>query len=296
LQFYSQLLLFRDDAQREALIFPSTLSPQQRRIVHTLAHHMGLAHISRGNGEQRQVHVFRAPTESRNNLSPLISSMPTMHGESRRGLNRAATMDFSDARGSDPGVYGTLGRGSSALLELPGSPGGDAMNARTNLRAAKSFADLRSFTPSPVPSSASFPAALGNNIARFAEYGNGSVASTTPSLTPTATGTTMSGNRDDTLLVNGLGGMSLGGNLGVGGAGARDPHQQSALGGNRVFNMGYDGQSRDRTGEIPMRQPRGPAPERGPGFGNGRTRQNGQQNGRGSGELDVQSGVEIVVE
>ncbi|MCJ1305115.1 hypothetical protein MMC08_007929 [Hypocenomyce scalaris] len=304
LQFYSQLLLFRDDLNREALIFPSTLSPQQRRIVHTLAHHMQLAHLSRGNGEQRQVHVFRAPPGS--NLSPPIPQVPTVHDDaSRRGLNRAATIDFNEARASDNGMYNTLrGQQSSGFLGIPDSPGG--FGAQQNLRAAKSFADLRSYTPSPVPSSASFPAALQSNIARFQDYGPGSVASTTPTLTPTASGSALGQHRDEGLLVNGLGAMSLGSNLGPNGGSPRrlrgmfswdqDNQQQSAtgpIGSNRSFNVNYDDQSRDRSQNMPMRQPRGPATERGTGFSRGR--QNGHQ-GRGSDELRASSSVEIIVE
>ena len=319
LQFYSQLLLFRDDLSRDALIFPSTLSPAQRRVVHTLAHHMVLAHVSRGTGEQRQVHVYRAPA---NNLTSSVPAIPTtVHPveSQRRGLNRAATMDFTDARGSDPGAYSTIGRQTASLLDIPGSPGRD----RQNLRPAKSFADLRSYTPSPVPSSASFPAALGAGISRYIDYGGNSVASTTPSLTPTATGTTISGNRDDSLLLNGLANMSLssglGGNLGVGGANLRDPRglqgmdreNQNPVGtgigasfATRAYNLGYENQLREqerreqeRGQVLPLRQPRGPESARGAGFDRSR-QQNGHQNGnrQSGGDLDVQSGVEILVE
>ena len=218
-------------------------------------------------------------------------------------------MDFSDARGSDSGLYSTL-RGQSTLLEIPGSPGGSGLSAGQNLRAAKSFADLRSYTPSPVPSSASFPPALGPGISRYTEYGATSVASATPSLTPTATPS----NRDEPMLVNGLGNMtltsSLGGSLGVGGSMSRDSRDPRGIlsldrdsqhpvgtgisgSGSRSFSMGYDEQSRNQA--APVRQPRGPAPERGTGFSR---RQPGPHNNRGNnnGELDVQSGVEIVVE
>ena len=305
LQFYSQLLLFRDDHAREALIFPSNLSPPQRRIVHTLAHHMQLAHVSRGNGDQRQVHVFRAPQGS--NLSPPIPHGSAIHGgdASRRGLNRAATIDFSEARGSEPGMYNTLrGQQSSGFLSIPDSPGG--FGTQQNLRAAKSFADLRSYTPSPVPSSASFPAALQSNIARFQDYGPGSAASITPTLTPAASGSALGHHREEGLLVNGLSGMSLGSNLGPNGGSPRrlrgmfswdQDSQQSTtgpIGSNRSFNMSYDDQSRDRPSQnMPTRQPRGPAPERGTGFSRGR--QNGHQ-GRGSDELRASSSVEIIVE
>lgn len=323
LQFYSQLLLFRDDHTREALIFPPTLSPQQRRIVHTLAHHMGLAHISRGNGEGRQVHVYRAPQGQTPNISP--PSIPTVHpveNHQRRGLTRATTMDFTDTRSESAAMFSTIGRQASALLDIPSSPSGreSAAQNRQNLRAAKSFADLRSYTPSPVPSSASFPAALGNNVSRYQqqEYGAHSAASTTPTLTPTATG-----NHQESLLVNGLAGVSLGGPLGNMGSGSlrgdpRDPrgmlsHEQERSGGTigggsghsgmagggvtRSFSMGFDEvrAERDRSHVMPQRQPRGPDSERGAGFAS-RSRQHHGGRGGSGGELDVQSGVEIVVE
>ena len=324
LQFYSQLLLFRDDASREALIFPPTLTPQQRRTVHTLAHHMGLAHVSRGNGEQRQVHVFRAPLNAGPALSP--QPIPTVHpveSQQRRTLARATTMDFSDARSEGHGMYSTIGRSAHALLDIPASPSGrnEAMQSRqNNLRPAKSFADLRSYTPSPVPSSASFQTALGAGISR---YGNdyGSVSTATPSLTPSTSGNSMSPpNPSESLLVNGLAGVSLtsplGGNLGIGASlrEARDPRiamereqrereSQNAVGSGLSGNgttrsyVGYGlddspTQQSNRGGSlIPMRQPRGPDSGRGVGFG--RDRQNHR---RSDGELDVQSGVEIVVE
>lgn len=317
LQFYSQLLLFRDDLSREALIFPPTLSPQQRRIVHTLAHHMGLAHISRGSGDGRQVHVFRAPQGQTPNVSP--PQIPTVHpveSHQRRGLARATTMDFTDTRSESAAMYSTIGRQASALLDIPSSPGAreSAAQSRQNLRAAKSFADLRSFTPSPVPSSASFPATLSNNVSRYQQdYGAHSVASTTPSLTPTATG-----NHQESLLVNGLAGVSLGGPLGgnLGGSLRGDPrdprgvlsHEQERSGGSghsgmpgggvtRSFSMGFDEvrAERDRGHVIPQRQPRGPDSDRGAGFGT-RSRQHHGGRGGSGGELDVQSGVEIVVE
>ncbi len=92
-------------------------------------------------------------------------------------------MEFNDVRGVAPGMYNTLrGQQSTGFLGIPDSP--SAFGNQSNLRGAKSFADLRSYSPSPVPSSASFPAALQSNIARFQEqqgtYGPGSAASTTP--------------------------------------------------------------------------------------------------------------------
>lgn len=311
LQFYSQLLLFKDDLSREALIFPSTLSPTQRRTVHTLAHHMALAHVSRGTGEHRQVHVFRAPLAG-SNISPPIPQYPIhVHpGDAhRRGLNRAATIDFGEARGTDMGGYGTLGRQPSGLLDIPGSPGTGGMSAAAqNLRGAKSFADLRSYTPSPAPSSASFPATLTANISRYTDSGPIGGTSAISNLTQTASGIPLS-NRDESLLVNGLGGMSLGAGLGIGGGSTRDPrgmlppfdrdHQPQALvapiGSNRTLSLSHDDPARERGPGMPARQPRGPLPERGPGFPP-RNRQDGhRQRGSDESSIPVQS-VEIVVE
>jgi hypothetical protein len=322
LQFYSELLLFKDDHTREALIFPSTLTPGQRRIVHTLAHHMQLSHISRGNGDQRQVHIIRAPPGS--SISPPLAQSSTLHGDSsRRVLNRAATTDFSESRGQDPNLYGTLrGQQSTGFLGIPDSPGG--FGSAVNLRAAKSFADLRSYTPSPVPSTASFPVGLQSNIARFTGNGEGpshvatSMASMATTMPSSISGLGIASQRDDTsLLINGLGNMGIGTNNGSSDAdsprrlrgmfsrettsnfanlAAGSNSQSSAtpsgpIGSNRGFvGMGIfvnTGNDMSSNGTLPMRQPRGPIGERGPGFGrigatNGRV--NGHQT-RGSDEL-----------
>lgn len=42
LEFYSQLLLFRDDKNRQELVFPNTLLPHQRRIVVVFSNQLGL--------------------------------------------------------------------------------------------------------------------------------------------------------------------------------------------------------------------------------------------------------------
>ncbi|EAW14920.1 putative R3H domain protein [Aspergillus clavatus NRRL 1] len=302
LSYYSQLLLFKEDPSRDSVLFPATLSPVQRRTVHTLAHNMGLGHASRGSGEQRQVQVFKVAPGT--NVSPPLTSIPTAvqpADTARRGLNRAATIDFSEARNEGgPGPFSTLRGQTSGFLGVLDSPGNYG-NAQ-NLRAAKSFADLRSYTPSPVPSSASFPAALQSNGARLQHYeGAASGASNTPTLTPAPSGSNLGLQRDDNLLVNSLGGLSLG--TGIGGPNASprrlrgmfsweqpesQPSSAGPIGSNRSIGLGFDGQSQER---MPIRQPRGPMSEKGPGF----RRSNGHQP-RGSDELRPSSGVEIIVE
>ncbi|KAG2026327.1 hypothetical protein GB937_001836 [Aspergillus fischeri] len=302
LSYYSQLLLFKEDPSRDSVLFPSTLSPIQRRTVHTLAHNMGLGHASRGTGEQRQVQVFKVAPGT--NVSPPLTSIPTAvqpADTARRGLNRAATIDFSEARNEGgPGPFNNLRGQTSGFLGVLDSPGN--YGNTQNLRAAKSFADLRSYTPSPVPSSASFPAALQSNGARLQHYeAVTSGASNTPTLTSAPSGSSLGVQRDDNLLVNSLSSLSLG--TGIGGPNASprrlrgmfswdqpesQPSSAGPIGSNRSVGLGFDGQSQER---MPIRQPRGPMPEKGSGF----RRSNGHQS-RGSDELRTNSGVEIIVE
>jgi len=266
--------------------FPNSLTPSQRRIIHTLAHQMGLAHVSKGAGDSRCVHIFKVH-DGPQNLSPPMPQLPTSHitEQPRRGLNRAATTDFSDVRASEA-FYNTFGRQGSTLLGFPDSPRG--LTAAPNLRAAKSYADLRSYTPSPVPSTASYPATR----YPLGEYGNST--STNPTPTPT---TQSMAQRDEELLSNQVSRMTLGSGFGQSSS-PRTLRQMVSwenpgpIGGHRGFSATFEEQSRDRQG-LPSRQPRGPLPERGNGFG--RPRQNGHH-GRGSDELSSQSGVEIVVE
>lgn len=283
LQFYSQLLLFKETVDRETMTFPSTLSPPQRRIVHTLAHQLGLAHVSKGDSGQRQLHIFKVHDSQ--GLSPPMPQMSSSHAteQPRRGLNRAATTDFSDVRGSE-GFYNAFGRQASGLLGFPDSPGGLA--AAPNLRAAKSYADLRSYTPSPAPSTASHPIGrLGGPNLDALSFASGAT-STNPNGTPT---TGSMAQRDEGLLERELGRMQIGSNFGQGGS-PRSLRQMTSwdnpgpIGGHRTFGGNYD--------DRPSRQPRGPVPERGSGFS--RPRQNGHQ-GRGSDELSSQSNVEILV-
>ena len=291
LSFYNQMLLFKDDASRETLIFPSGLSPIQRRTVHTIAHNLSLHHSSSGNGDARQVHVSRLPQGS--SISPPLNHLSSFHPDpSRRVLNRAATTDFSESR--DGGAfYGTLRpQQSGPFLGVPDSPGGVFSN-RDNLRSAKSFADLRSYTPSPVPSSASFPAALQSNVARYTEmHAAGSAAVTGGSIPPGSSALHQA--HDEHPLLNGFANMSVGTNIGPG-LSRGSPrtvrnmvsweHQgapTAPIGSNRNFSMGnHSDGSRERNPSMPIRQPSIPT-DRGPS-GFSRNRQTGHQS-RGSDE------------
>ncbi|EDU40035.1 R3H domain protein [Pyrenophora tritici-repentis] len=280
LSFYTQLLLFKETKDRDSMTFPSTLTPIMRRTIHTLAHQLGLAHISKGTGDQRQVHIFKVYDNQ--GLSPPMPQMPSNQMEQpRRNLNRAATTDFSDVR-AEGGFYNAFNRQPSGLLGFPDSPGG--LNAVPNLRGAKSYADLRSYTPSPAPSTASHPIGRPGGISLEGLGYSGS--STNPNGTPT---TGSMSQRDDGLLEREMNRMQLNSSYPQNGS-PRSLRQMTSwdapgpIGGHRTFSTNYD--------DRPSRQPRGPLPERGQGFS--RPRQNGHQN-RGSDELSSQSNVEILV-
>lgn len=287
LEFYTQLAVFKGRPD-EVLILPPNLTPQQRRTVHTLAHHMGLAHASKGDGDQRAVHVYKSQAAAER-LSPPVPQLGSLQNDSqRRTLNRAATTDFHDVRNGEGGLYGLRQQTSGYLPVFPSQT--NNLSISQNLRAAKSFADLRSYTPSPVASTASFPASLSNNVARLQEQAR---EGTTPSLSSQGSGL---GSRDDGLLVNGLGNLNLGNGFGnsprtIRGIGSWERNTGDSvgaigtIGGHRSFstNNHFDDQSRERGQGMPSRQPRGPA-----GSGFPRNRQNGHMN-RGSDEISQQS-------
>lgn len=299
LQFYSKLLLFKEDPSRDLLAFSPSLTPPERRIVHTLAHHMGLGHASKGDADRRAVHVFKDTSRAR--VSPPMPQVSSLRGEDRRHLSRAATTDFSDVRGGD-NYYGSGMRHQGSGYLSSGFDTSSALGPGNNLRAARSVADLRSYTPSPVPSTASFPAALRNNIASLQDFGRDGTQSNTPTLmTPTSS---LAERGESTNIINGLGNMSLGGTSAFGGSprGLRGgPSWERAenpgtIGGHRSFSTNFDDRAQgSRAPGGPDRQPRGPVPERGAGFP-ARRGQNGHVT-RGSDELSQQSSApEITVE
>jgi hypothetical protein len=289
LEFYTEMTLFKRDTSREVLIFPPTLEPNHRRVVHTLAHHMGLMHTSRGNGEQRQVHIHRIAPGT--NVSP--PTLPGAFGSGdglRQTLGRSSTADFNDGRPFDGPSFNTLrGQSSVGLLDVV-DPNAYGRSADSNLRNAKSFADLRSWSPSPVPSTASFPAALQTNGARLQQALNDTAGTNTPTLTPTASSAGPGVNRDEPFLISSFSNLSM---TNTGGSQTSPRRQRSffgngsewsdgqnyqataPIGSKRTVSMGPESSSQTNN---PLRQARGPNSSSGLGF-------NRRQNGRGSDEL-----------
>ncbi|PHH51332.1 RNA-binding protein PIN4 [Ceratocystis fimbriata CBS 114723] len=165
-----------------------------RRQIHIIAHHMGLEHRSVGETDVRQLHIYKKRHEpSPTGLTTINSASLDAH---RRGLSRAATFDFAT---DQPRVI-TNYSSSHAMhrpgptIEYPMSAEPTAPGLPNNLRAAKSFADLRSMSPSPSANSTSGGylntsglnafATTNAGLSRLNEFssGNGS-----PSLSPSPT-------------------------------------------------------------------------------------------------------------
>lgn len=298
LSYYTEIVVFKKDPSRDSLIFPATISPADRRQIHTMAHHLGLEHRSQGEGDGRCVQILKKRLSEANISNAQLPG--GYYNESRRGLNRAATIDFAEALASES-YQRNIGRHASGLLDIPQSPGLGGLSGVHNLRAAKSFADLRSYTPSPVPSTASFPAGFSHNFTHYADHGLSSAASGTPNLTPTSAGGMA--HRDEAYLNNSMSNLSLFENRVNGcrtnGSGRicqdREPHATNAgtIGSQRPVNSSkQDDTLRNTTSSsLNHREPRNPGPDWGAGNGSfSRPRQNGHTT-RSSGEVDV-SGFE----
>ncbi|KAI1327626.1 hypothetical protein F5Y16DRAFT_189263 [Xylariaceae sp. FL0255] len=238
LEFYTQLTLFKNDPSREVHIFPPDVAPEQRRQIHILAHNMGLEHRSVGEADRRQIQIMKRPQ----------NSPPVHHGQlpnnvswddHKRGLSRSATFDLTNPR-IDPGAYRTQRR-QGPTLELPsGSPDTATPN---NLRAAKSFADLRMNSPSPAQSQSSYLNGLGS---RYGDFSQTSLT-TPPNLTPTTAQNAAAST--DTLLSN-MGGLTLG--FDSNGTHMRGSQNPGAIGSQRPGANGTGNRN------APERQPRGP--------------------------------------
>ncbi|KAI1736420.1 hypothetical protein F4680DRAFT_261183 [Xylaria scruposa] len=240
LEFYTQLTIFKNDPSREVHIFSPDIAPEQRRQIHILAHNMGLEHRSVGEADRRQIQIMKRPENS-----PPVNAQSQLTNVSwedhRRGLSRAATFDFAESRiGSS--AYHSLGR-QNPTLELPGSPDGGIPN---NLRAAKSFADLRAHSPSPAPSGSSY-AGLGNGLgARYGDFSQTSLT-TPPNLTPTTAHNAASST--DALLSSNMSSLGLG--FDPNGSHMRSRETPGAIGSQRPSANGANR-------NAPERQPRGP--------------------------------------
>ncbi|KAJ9131337.1 RNA-binding post-transcriptional regulator cip2 [Pleurostoma richardsiae] len=286
LGFYTELTLFRNDPNREIFVFPNDITPEQRRQIHILAHNMGFEHQSVGDGEHRQLHVMKrsAAPQIPSHLQTSVSSLDAH----RRGLSRAATIDFAESRGMSSSNYHTVGRQGNPTLELPGgSP--DGANGINSLRGVKSFADLRSYSPSPSPSTSSYvtntisrppnaPDAV--NVARYGDYGSIATLGGPSSLTTPTTPGGGIGASDASTLVSTMNSLGLGGFE----SGAPHGRSQQAPGAIGSQRPGMNGTS-NRMANAPERQPRGPEWETSAGFGS-RSRANGHMQ-RGSDSSDA---------
>lgn len=271
LEFYTELVMFRRDDSREILVFPPGISPEHRRSIHILAHHMGLEHQSIGEADARQLTVLKRQQPSPTaNIHNAPANSLDVH---KRGLSRAATFDFAadrESRVTSNNYAQVMGR-QGPTLELPGSPDGNGIP--NNLRAAKSFADLRSFTPSPSQASSSYLAPGGgmNSIgptstARFGDYVN-------PVASPSHPGNPSTPGPKNDGLVSSLGALNIG-SYESSSLPQQNRSTPGAIGSQRPSANNSSGTSSAAGKGAPDRQPRGPEWEASSGFG-GRSRPNG---------------------
>lgn len=247
---------------------------------------MGLEHQSVGEADSRQIHVVKRQLPSPTSQMHTVPAVGLDYH--KKGLSRAATFDFAadrESRAVTNNYSHMLGR-QGPTLELPGSPEGPGL---ANLRAAKSFADLRSFSPSPSASSSSYLTAVnngmgsmpptGNGVARYSEYASGlnqNSSLATPNLTPTTPGTAGTpGTTGENSLLNSLAGLNLG-------SFEPAPHAQPRNAPGAIGSQRPGAGANNRGANVPERQPRGPEWETSAGFG-ARNRANGHAQ-RGSGE------------
>ncbi|EFX06227.1 r3h domain protein [Grosmannia clavigera kw1407] len=299
LQFYLDLYMFRNDDNREVHIFPADTAPEDRRMIHILAHNMGLEHTSIGEGENRQVHVSKSKFATGTHQSSAQQPGVTLDGHPR-GLSRAATYDFND-RQQHPSVH-AVGRGPT--LTIPNSPENHQHGGLNSLRGVKSFADLRSFSPSPSPSMVSSgglaaPSSNGHGggggVSFMTHYPNDGPFG--PSLTtPTTPGSGLaapppqpaSNAGDASSLVNGLGSLGLGSSSYDGNGNSLASWSRETPGAIGSQRPSANGNGGNRS--IPERQPRGPGSdwENPNGFSRGRS--NGHMH-RGSDSSDSRLGA-----
>jgi hypothetical protein len=290
---YIKMRGYREDSNNnDYLIFDASTAPEERRVIHILAHNMGLHHGSYGTGDSRCAVVWKenmGPPDLAVNPShtPVPAVDQLQYPANSKSLARAATIDFGEQRTSSTNGYGTVGRHGNPALEVPDSSP-DGLNSIANLRTIRSMAELgrpgqnlQARTPSPRESG--YP----TSSLRLNEHGLSSrpdLSSAFPGLaaTPTTPGGSLNHRASDLSLsgvTNNLSSLSV----------AEGPYEASRL----RENPGAIGSQRPGVNGLsarnaPERQPRGP--ETGwenAGF-NGRRVNGHAQRGSGSSKLSSQ--------
>lgn len=249
LDLYVQLRKYKEDpSAREYLPFESSKSPEERRLIHTLAHHLGLYHESMGSNENRCTVVWKeGMTPPSLALNSTIVEQLQYPGQNKI-LARAATIDFGEQRTASSNGYGTIGRNGNPSLEIPeDSP--DGLNSANNLRTIRSMAELgrpgmQARTPSPGESGY---ANLGMSSRQDLTSGGFPGMTTTPT---TPGGSSLNHRASDlsiSAVTNNLSSLSV----------AEGPYETSrrdpgAIGSQRPSMNGLNGRN------APERQPRGP--------------------------------------
>lgn len=295
LEIYIDLRKYKEDQSiREYLPFEASNTPEERRLIHVLAHNLGLHHESFGSAENRCTIVWKegmAPPGLAMNTSHTPVSVSAVeqlqYPGNSKSLARAATIDFGEQRTSSTNGYGTIGRHGNPSLELPeGSP--DGLNSVANLRTIRSMAELgrppvmQARTPSPRESAYPTSSLRLNDIGLSSRPDLSSAFPAGLTTTPTTPGSTLNHRASDLSLsgvTNNLSSLSV----------ADGPYETSrprenpgAIGSQRPGVNGLSARN------APERQPRGPESgwESSGGFGGRRVNGHAQ---RGSGSSNLTS-------
>lgn len=260
---YIKMRTYREDANNtDYLVFDASTAPEERRVIHILAHNMGLHHGSYGTGESRCAVVWKenmGPPDLAVNSShtPVSAVDQLQYPANSKSLARAATIDFGEQRTSSTNGYGTVGRHGNPALEVPDSSP-DGLNNIANLRTIRSMAELgrpgqnlQARTPSPRESG--YP----TSSLRLNEHGLSSRPDLSSAFgglaaTPTTPGGSLNHRASDLSLsgvTNNLSSLSV----------AEGPYEASRL----RENPGAIGSQRPGVNGLsarnaPERQPRGP--------------------------------------
>lgn len=286
LDLYVQLRKYKEDpSAREYLPFESSKSPEERRLIHTLAHHLGLYHESMGSNENRCTVVWKeGMTPPSLALNSTIVEQLQYPGQNKI-LARAATIDFGEQRTASSNGYGTIGRNGNPSLEIP-EDNPDGLNSANNLRTIRSMAELgrpgmQARTPSPGESGY---ANMGMSSRQDLTSGGFPGMTTTPT---TPGGSSLNHRASDlsiSAVTNNLSSLSV----------AEGPYETSrrdpgAIGSQRPSMNGLNGRN------APERQPRGPDNGWETNGGFAIRRANGHaQRGSGSSHLTSESYSELL--
>jgi len=113
--FYDQIASFFEDHSRAALIYPPSLDPTQRKLIHGLAERFGLYHFSEGTGDERHIRVSKTKPQPSQTASSPRKVAPRRNG----GSNSDKLYDSEPSRSGPPKPFKKMPKPSDSLAVYP---------------------------------------------------------------------------------------------------------------------------------------------------------------------------------